>query len=204
MANGKKAPRKAKELAISERTIQAIDLAKHGYSYQAIAQALGVSSETARLELVHTVQALSEFRQEIGAGYVSVQLSALDELIVNYHERALSGDKDIGALYLKALGQRAKLLGLDAHSDESKSSAPIVLGWQGPGTLTMRKGDTQVSISGMESAVQNSTTSEDAVITGQQEHRPQSSTRVDNDHRPEVITGQAHPAGDTLADDTGQ
>jgi predicted transcriptional regulator len=90
---------------------EAVRLRSLGWSYQRIANELGISKSTAyervqRALVAIPSEAVDEYRQ--------IQRAQMDDLMATYLPQALAGDVKSADLVLKLLDRRAKLEGTDA------------------------------------------------------------------------------------------
>lgn len=104
------------KLAAKDKAIQAMELRKRGYAFQAIAKELGYASESGARNAVNRLLAKTEF--EAVTDYRKLKLLQLDELYKGV-QRALTNAKGEISLWavdrLQAIiDQQAKLLGLYA------------------------------------------------------------------------------------------
>lgn len=59
------------------RSLKALDLAAQGWTYKAIADALGVSTQTARGDIMDTLDLVTEERRRLGKQFIDIQLGFL-------------------------------------------------------------------------------------------------------------------------------
>lgn len=101
-------------LEATEKRKRAIALRKAHYSYQEIADELGLSKTRVRQ---YVAEAMDENRKETAeeaAEIREMELLRLDELLKAWFPMAKAGDDKAAGIVLKAQERRAKLLGLDA------------------------------------------------------------------------------------------
>lgn len=124
MARGK-ASEKGK---ILERQLQALELRKSGWSYRKIGEKLGVSYETARLDVECELKLLDDGNTDKKIELRQLELERLDKITSALDHWIEAGSVSAISAYLRAMERRAKLLGLDApeeknlHVDLSKLS----------------------------------------------------------------------------------
>jgi predicted transcriptional regulator len=105
---------------IAERHALALEMRKHGYSYEQIAEHYECSPAAARsLVKTATEKAIKEPGQEV----IDLELSRLDQLYRLSFNAALAGDTDAVSKCLSIMQRRAKYLGLDAPEKKEVTGA---------------------------------------------------------------------------------
>ena len=99
-------------LAAYERSRQALELRKAGYSFPKIAEALGYKGPSGAYDAVHSAirRTLTEPAREV----VDLELARLDALLVAVWPNAIRGDDKAIRRVLDIMERRSKYLGLDA------------------------------------------------------------------------------------------
>ena len=95
-----------------ERTIQALELRKAGFTYSVIAEKLGYTGKAAAWDAVN--RALKQLKREPAEGVLALELERLDALYKSMYPQALKGNLGAVDRCLKISERRARLLGLDA------------------------------------------------------------------------------------------
>lgn len=124
---GKK-PSRTSPRAIRGRELEnkAMQLRKAGASFQAIADALGVSKTGAYKAVNRVLDKLDYDTDEHARRMVKLELERLDEFFLGVYPRARKGDDKAISSALKIMERRARYLGLDAptpveHSVERRT-----------------------------------------------------------------------------------
>jgi len=97
-----------------ERTLQAFNLRKQGYSLREIATDLGVSHETVRKDITEMANQFLEEARDVHGTILAMELSRLDEMTRAIWLDARTGDLKAIETVLKIMERRAKMLGFDA------------------------------------------------------------------------------------------
>ena len=109
-----------KEAIVTERHALALEMRKHGYSYEQIAEHFECSASSARgLVKLATEKALREPGQEV----LDLEVQRLDQLYRLSFNAALAGDTDAVTKCLAIMQRRAKYLGLDAPDKKEVTGA---------------------------------------------------------------------------------
>ncbi len=95
-----------------QRKLDALELKKAGANYRVIAETLGYRGPSGAWKAVHC--ALRDVLREPAEEVLKLELLRLDSLFLAYYPDAKKGIRDAGYICLKIIGQRCKLLGLDA------------------------------------------------------------------------------------------
>ena len=101
-------------LIAAERALQAMELRKHGFTYDAIGKEIGVTRQRAYQIVKNELEALREECSEIAEDIVKIELERLDIMLVGAWPNATTGDVTAIDRVLKIMERRARLLGLDA------------------------------------------------------------------------------------------
>ena len=97
----------------AERRLQAFQLRKAGYTYEAIGGALGVSKVAAYKLVRRVVESLDSQSQAEAKVYRALQLARLEEALKAIWPRAMAGELKAVDRVIKILEREAKLLCLD-------------------------------------------------------------------------------------------
>lgn len=97
-----------------ERQKQALDLRKSGATYDAIGQALGISTQGAYKAVIRALDSLNAKISEGAEQLRRLELERLDRLFLAVYPAAISGSFEAVDRALKVMARRARLLGLDA------------------------------------------------------------------------------------------
>lgn len=119
-----------------DRTLQALELRKAGFTYSVIAEKLGYNSKSAAWDAVN--RALKHLKREPAEGVLALELERLDALYKSMYPQALKGNLGAVDRCLKISERRAKLLGLDAPVKNDVSGdlrVVVVYDQDGNGTL---------------------------------------------------------------------
>jgi hypothetical protein len=109
LPNGKPKDRK---LSLAARQRQAVDLRKAGYTFDAIATAIGYANKSAAWKAVHA--ALHRQEYESVSALRQLEATRLDQIQVALWPRAIAGDLKAIDGMLRVMARRASLFGLDA------------------------------------------------------------------------------------------
>lgn len=101
----------AAAIAVEKRRREALEYRIQGYGFQAIGNALGIST-TRAFQLVS--EGLSELTREPAERLREIEAERLDMMTTAFFPNAVQGDLGAAAVVLKIMERRAKLLGLDA------------------------------------------------------------------------------------------
>lgn len=112
MANGKRS--QANKIDIAQRRIQSLELRKRGYSLRAIADALDVTAPTVQRDIEAMLKQLNDEAIKETALLREMELQRLDDMWKSLHKQIDGGNFGAIDRALKIMERRAKLLGLDA------------------------------------------------------------------------------------------
>ncbi len=107
------AGRKAKAVA-TVRGKDALALRCEGLTFAAIGTRLGVSLQRAHQLVKDALAAVAAERKDLAEHQLEFELSQIDSVVRGMAPKSARGDAKAGAVILKAMERRAKLLGLDA------------------------------------------------------------------------------------------
>lgn len=107
---------------------EALGLRRNGYTYQAIADKLGVSADTAyRYVMAAYNEELEQYPEDTDFAR-DQDVSNLESITDMFLEGARSGDVKCAEIYLKILDRKSKYLGLDAPAKtEQKSESKVLI-----------------------------------------------------------------------------
>lgn len=107
------AARKAKAVA-TVRSKDALALRCEGLTFDEIGKRLGVTKQRAFQIVKNALAAVAAECKELAEHQLAFELSQIDSVIRGMAPKSARGDARAGAVILKAMERRAKLLGLDA------------------------------------------------------------------------------------------
>lgn len=122
-----KATQEQRDAITAERHALALEMRKHGYSYEQIGEHFETSPDSARA-LVKL--AMEKAIKEPGEEVITLELQRLDQLYRLAFNSACAGDSDAIPKCLKVMERRSKLLGIDAPEKKEvtgKNGGPIQL-----------------------------------------------------------------------------
>lgn len=99
-------------LRAHERRMAAVELRKAGYTYDAIASAVGYTNRGTAYRAIKA--ALDAAQREAGTELLELELQRLDDMLLGCFARARGGDLFAIDRVVRIAERRAKLLGLDA------------------------------------------------------------------------------------------
>jgi hypothetical protein len=114
------------DVARAERRRQALELRKAGYTFEAIAKAIGYKDHSGAYRSVQT--ALKQLVAQPAAEVRELELARLDQLLLGLWPRAIAGHEKAVASVLRIMERHADLLGLDAPKRQEltgKDGRPI-------------------------------------------------------------------------------
>jgi predicted DNA-binding protein (UPF0251 family) len=97
-----------KQIEMAKRRTEALDLRVQSYSYEEIAEHLGVTKSTIERDIQ---RALKELVVEPAHAVFALEMRRIDALISTYMADALNGDANSAGVVLKFMAHRANLLG---------------------------------------------------------------------------------------------
>ena len=97
----------------AERRLQAFQLRKAGYTYEAIGEALSISKVAAYKLVRRVVEGLNSQSQAEAKEYRALQLARLEDAVKAIWPRAMAGDLGAVDRLVKILEREAKLMCLD-------------------------------------------------------------------------------------------
>ena len=111
---GKQLKTRPDQLLAAERRRKAFAMRKAGASYQAIADALGVSLSAAHAYVTELLQEIRECTEEDAKEVLHMELMRLDDMQLALQPAIKAGDTQAVEKAIKIMERRSKFLGLDA------------------------------------------------------------------------------------------
>lgn len=113
-------PRRAAAQSVRVRT--ALALRCEGLTFEQIGKRLGVTKQAAHGSVQRELRAVAADRKALAEHQVDFELAQIDSVIRGMSAAAAKGDARAGAVIIKAMERRAKLLGLDAPTKADVTS----------------------------------------------------------------------------------
>lgn len=110
-ADERKAKARAKAALAAERRQKAVTMRREGYSFQRIAEALGISRQAVHTAWKKSMQAAADATKEEAQLYIAEELERIDESIVAMRGPAKNGSHLHSAELRNLYKRRAELLG---------------------------------------------------------------------------------------------